>query len=240
MSTTAQTLTPVPHPAVEVEAPPLSLRRLAWLRFRRHKMAVFGAIMLVLLILYSFGGALVFSEAYANDTETQRRLEAPSAEHPFGADSTGRDILARSIYGGQISLLIGLAAVLLEILIGVVVGAIAGYYGGWIDSILMRITEAILCVPQLFLLIVMAKFFAGGVPDIDVLGREFSGSVVIIIVILGLTSWMYLARIVRAEFLAIKENDFILAAKATGTRTRQIIFGHLLPNAVAPIVVTGT
>jgi peptide/nickel transport system permease protein len=104
----------------------------------------------------------------------------------------------------------------------------------------MRFTEAMINIPQIFLLIVMSKFFGGKIPNLDLLGREFSGSVIVIILILGLTSWMYLARIVRAEFLSIKENDFILAARATGTPTRQIIFRHILPNSVAPIVVSAT
>jgi peptide/nickel transport system permease protein len=127
-----------------------------------------------------------------------------------------------------------------QIVVGVLVGALSGYYGGWVDSILMRITEAIMTIPLLFLLLVMAKFFAGKVPDIDLLGRTFSGSVVVIVLIIGLTSWPRLARIVRAEFLALKEDDFILAAHATGTPNFQIMFKHILPNTVAPIVVTAT
>ena len=221
-------------------APPLSLRELTWRRFRRHKMAMFGVIVLILLFAYSFGGALFVSESYANFTDTKLRLQAPSAEHPFGTDTVGRDILARTIYGGQISLLIGLSAVVVETIVGIVIGALAGYYGGVIDSLLMRFTEAMFNIPQIFLLIVMAKFFGGKVPNIDLMGRTFSGSVVVIIVILGLTSWMYLARIVRSEFLSLKEREFILAARATGTPNREIIFRHILPNTMAPIIVSAT
>ncbi len=224
----------------ELEAPPLSLRQLAWRRFRRHNMAMFGGVALIILFIYSFGGAFIFPESYANYTETKLRLKPPSQSHPFGTDTVGRDALARTIYGGQISILIGLAAVTIETLLGILVGALAGYYGGMIDNILMRITEAMLNIPELFLLIVMAKNFGGKIPNINFLGREFSGSVVVIIVIIGLTSWMYLARIVRAEFLSIKENDFILAARATGTPNSQIIFQHILPNSMAPIVVSAT
>ncbi len=224
----------------ELEAPPLSLGQLTWRRFRRHKMAIFGAVTLVLLFLYCFGGAIFLSEADANRTETGLRLSAPSVEHPFGTDTIGRDILARTIYGGQISLLIGLTAVMIETFAGIMIGAISGYYGGWLDSILMRITEAILNIPQIFLLLVMAKFFAGQIPNINLFGRTMSGSVVVIIIIIGLTSWPYLARIVRAEFLSLKENDFVLAARATGTSSTQIIFRHILPNSIAPIVVSAT
>ncbi len=203
-------------------------------------MALFGLATLFLLVLYSLGGALFFTEAYANLTNTAMRLQPPSREHPFGTDTVGRDILARTIYGGQISLLIGLTAMLVEVVIGVTIGALAGYYGGWLDSLLMRFTEAMLNIPQLFLLLVMAKFFGGKVPNIVLFGRTFSGSVVVIVLIIGVTSWMYLARIVRAEFLSIKENEYILAARATGTPTGQIIFQHILPNAIAPIVVSAT
>jgi peptide/nickel transport system permease protein len=209
----------------EIESPPLSLSQLTWLRFRRHKMAIFGAVVLILLFIYSFGGAI---------------FQPPSAEHFFGTDATGRDILARTIYGGQISLLIGLTAVLIETFAGVLIGAIAGYYGGWIDAVLMRITEAMLNIPEIFLLIVMAKEFSGKLPLISVFGRQFSGSVVVIVVIIGLTSWMYLARIVRAEFLSLKENDFVLAARSTGTSNGGIIFRHIIPNSIAPIIVSAT
>jgi peptide/nickel transport system permease protein len=224
----------------EVEAPPLSPRELVWRRFRRHKMALAGVVMLVLLILYSVGGTLVFSESFANHTDTTLRLQSPSAIHPFGTDTVGRDILARTVYGGQISLLIGLFAVLVEVVVGVLIGAIAGYYGGWIDSLLMRFTEAMFNIPQLFLLLVMAKFFGGKIPTIQVLGRTFSGSVIVIILIIGLTSWMYLARIVRANFLSLKEREFVLAAHTTGTSNPVIIFQHILPNSMAPIIVSAT
>jgi peptide/nickel transport system permease protein len=224
----------------EIESPPLSLGRLTWLRFRRHKMAMFGAVVLILLFLYSFGGSIILSESYANHTNTGLRLQAPTSIHPFGTDVVGRDILARTIYGGQISLLIGLTAVIIETGAGVLIGAAAGYFGGWLDAILMRITEAMLNIPEIFLLIVMAKEFGGKIPTVTVLGREFSGSVIVIIVIIGLTSWMYLARIVRAEFLSLKENDFVLAARSTGTSNSGIIFKHILPNSMAPIIVSAT
>ena len=231
---------PAVIPASEVEPPPLGLRELAWRRFRRHKMAMFGLVVLGALILYSFGGSLFVSEGYANYTDTSLRLQAPSAAHPFGTDTIGRDILARTIYGGQISLLIGLTAVTIELLVGILIGALAGYFGGKLDALLMRFTEAMLNIPQIFLLIVMAKYFSGNVPNINLFGRTLSGSVVVIVMIIGLTSWPYLARIVRAEFLSIKEREFVLAARATGTPKFQIIFRHILPNCVAPIVVAAT
>lgn len=224
----------------ELETAPLSLGELTWRRFRRHKMALIGIVTLILLILYSFLGAVFYPESYANLTETSARLLPPSAKHPFGTDTIGRDILARTIYGGQISILIGLTAMLVETLVGVVIGAMAGFYGGKLDSLLMRLTEAIIVVPQIFLLLVMAKFFGGNIPDINLFGRTLSGSVVVIILIIGATSWPYLARIVRAEFLSLKESEFVLAARAIGTPTSEIILRHILPNSIAPIIVSAT
>jgi peptide/nickel transport system permease protein len=203
-------------------------------------MAIFGTAMLLLMFLYAFGGTLFMAEADANFTDTALRLQPPSLAHPFGTDTIGRDILARTIYGGQISLIIGLTAMMVELVVGVLIGAMAGYYGGWLDALLMRFTEAVFVVPQIFLLIVMAKFFGGNVSNITLLGRTFSGSVIVVILIIGLTSWMYLARIVRAEFISLKEREFVLAARATGTQAMQIIFGHILPNSMAPIIVSAT
>lgn len=226
--------------ADELESPPLSLGKLTWLRFTRHRMAIFGSVVLVLLFFYAFGGAFLFSEKEANLTETGVRLQGPSMAHPFGTDTIGRDVLKRTVYGGQISLVIGLTAMLVELVAGVLIGALAGYYGHTVDSLLMRFTEAIFVIPQLFLLIVMAKYFAGKIPNLHILGRTVSGSVIVIILIIGLTSWMYLARIVRAEFISLKEREFILAARATGTPAAQIIFKHMLPNCMAPIIVSAT
>jgi peptide/nickel transport system permease protein len=197
-------------------------------------------LVLIILVLYSFGGGFFLSEEYANATDTSLRLNPPNAAHPFGTDTVGRDILARTIYGGQISILIGLTAALVEVLLGILIGALAGYYGGWVDNISMRFTEAMLNIPQILLLIIMSKFFAGNVPNIQLFGRTYSGSVVVIVLIIGLTSWTYLARIVRAEFLSIKEREFVLAARATGTPAWEIIFKHILPNCIAPIIVSAT
>ena len=207
-------------------APPLTFRQMAWRRFRRHRMAMFGAVMLILLFVYAFGGGLVYTAEVANYTDTSQRLSPPSAEHPFGTDTVGRDVMARTIQGGRISLMIGMSAAVLEIIIGVLIGALAGFYGGLVDSVLMRFTEAMLIIPSLFLLIVVA--------------RIVGGSAFWIVIIFALTSWMYVARIVRAEFLSLKENEYILAARSIGTPTGQIIFRHILPNSMAPIVVAAT
>ncbi len=224
----------------QVERPPLTPGQVAWRRFRRHKMAMAGVALLVGVILYVTVGSFVFSEADANRTDLSIKLAPPSREHPFGTDLVGRDILARTIYGGQISIIIGILAVVVSLIVGVLFGALSGFYGGAIDAVLMRFTEAMLIIPNIFLLIVLAKILAGQVPTFQVMGRSFSGSVVVIIVVIGITSWMYLARIVRASFLSLKEQEFVTASRCIGTRNRSIIFSHILPNTVAPITVAAT
>lgn len=226
--------------ASHIGRPPQSPLQLTWQRFRRHKMAIVGAGLLLLIILYVIVGALVFSENYANRNDLKTRLQPPSSEHLFGTDGTGRDIMARTIYGGQISIIIGLLAVVVSVSTGVFVGAMAGFYGGILDSVLMRLTEAMLNIPQLFLLIVLGKMLGGKIPTFKLLGRSFSGSVIMIIVVIGFTGWMGLSRIVRANYLALKEREFITAARCIGTPNFYIIFRHILPNTIAPIVVSAT
>ena len=231
----------------------LSPWQMAWRRFRNHKAALFSLGGVVVLLAYIWLGGAFFSrgmceptgqyltaEDYANCNDTAKKLQPPSREHPFGTDTLGPDILARTIYGGQTSLTIGIFAAFVEVIVGVLVGAVAGYFGGWIDDILMRITEAMLIIPSLFLLIVLSKALGGSVPEIQFLGRTFSGSVVVIIFVIGFTSWMYLARIVRANVLSLKEMDYISASKALGISHAGIIFKHLLPNTISPIIVSST
>lgn len=222
------------------ERPPLTPMQVAWRRFRRHKMAMAGVGILIGVMLYVTVGAVIFSETDANRTDLSIKLSPPSWEHPFGTDLTGRDILARTIYGGQISIIIGLLAISVALFVGVLVGAISGYYGGVVDAVLMRFTEAMLIIPSIFLLIVLAKIMGGKIPTFRLLGRSFSGSVVVIIGVIGLTSWMYPARIVRASFLSLKEQEFVTASRCIGTRNTRIIFEHILPNTVAPITVAAT
>jgi len=203
-------------------------------------MALFGIVLLIAIVLYVSLGALVYSEKESNRSDLGIKLAPPSLAHPFGTDLTGRDILARTIYGGQISILIGILSVIVTVFVGVMIGALAGFYGGLLDNILMRFTEAMFNIPQLFLLILLAKFLGGKIPTFQWLGRSFSGSVIVIIAVIGLTSWMYLARIVRADFLALKEREYITAARSVGATNFSLIFEHIMPNAIAPIIVTST
>lgn len=226
--------------AAQDEIAPRNNRQRIVGRFFRHRMAVAGLLLLFMMLLYTLGGALIYTEAQANYNDPTRRLQPPSLEHPFGTDTVGRDILARTIYGGQISLMIGLFAVTLSISIGGTVGVIAGYYGGLVDSVLMRITEAMLSVPSLLLLLVMSKFFSGRIPTVEFLGRTLSGSVIVIILIIGFTGWMTLARIVRSQVLSLKASEYVLAARALGASTRRVILRHVVPNTIAPIIVYAT
>lgn len=251
MATTTSDALPTKETKVK-PAVPLSPLVLGVRRFRRHRMAMIGLGLLIALILYiSFAGLAsrgycaplrqdVTGEAWANCNDTSLKLQPPSADHIFGTDVIGRDIFARTIYGGQISMFIGICAALVEVILGALVGAIAAYYGGWIDSLLMRFTEAMLNIPSLFLLIIGAHFFGNKLPPFNILGRELTGGVIVIILIIGATSWMYLARIVRANVLSLRERDYVSASRALGASDGRIIFLHLLPNTIAPLIVSAT
>ncbi len=243
MSQASDTITPpltFDTAAAESLAAPLSPGQLAWRRFKRHRMALLGSAGLVALVVFILVGSFVYTEKYANRNDVVNRLAAPSPEHYFGTDSTGRDLFARIIYGGQISLIIGVLAVALALLLGITIGGLAGYYGGWVDAILMRFTEAALSIPSLFLLIILGKLFGSEIPTLKLMGRTFSGSVIVVILVIGLTSWMYLARIVRANILSLREMDYISASRALGLSNFRILVQHLIPNTIAPIIVAAT
>jgi peptide/nickel transport system permease protein len=228
------------HKFIEQIAPPVTPRQLIWRRFRKHRMALGGSIGIILLFVFILIGSIVVPEKGANQGDLRARLKPPSAEHWFGTDSTGRDVFNRIIYGGQISIAIGVLAVALEITLGTLLGGIAAFYGGWVDALIMRFTEAMLSIPSLFLLIVLSKFLGKNIPTITVFDRSFSGSVVIVIFVIGLTSWMYLARIVRSNMLSLREMDYIAASKALGASDGRIFFTHLIPNTLAIIIVSAT
>ncbi len=214
--------------------------QLVWRRFRKHRMAMMGGVGTILLLLFIIIGSIVIPESAANSTDLMARLTGPTATHWFGTDSVGRDVFNRVIYGGQISLFIGFLAVILEVGLGTIIGGVAAYYGGWVDAVLMRFTEAMLAIPSLFLLIVLAKFIGRNVGQVTILGRTFSGSIGIVILVIGITAWMYLARIVRANVLSLKEMDYISAAKALGATNSRVFFSHLVPNTLGPIIVAST
>lgn len=235
--------------AASLDAPILGLEpvqqhltpgQLVWRRFRKHRMAVLGMVGFGFLLLFILVGSYFISEAQANTVDLNARLSPPSSKYWMGTDSTGRDIFARIIYGGQISLFVGVTAVMLSVTLGTLIGGLAGYFGGWIDAILMRITESMLSIPQLFLLIVLGKFIGRNIDSIDVFGKTVSGSVLIVIFVIGLTSWMFLARIVRANVLSLKEVDYVTVAKSLGASDLRIFFRHLMPNTMGVIIVSTT
>ncbi len=217
-----------------------SLWAIAFRRFLRHRMAVFGALLLIGIFIFCIGGALIYSESYANQIQLSLKFQPPSAEHPFGTDNVGRDLLARVIWGGQISIMIGVFSVAIAITVGTIIGLLSGFFGGWVDSILMRFTEALLSIPALVLLLLFSRPLAGSTATIVIFGRTLSASVIAIVLIIGLLGWMSLARIVRSMVLSLKEQDFVLAAHTIGVRPIHILFRHILPNCLAPIIVTAT
>lgn len=203
-----------------------------WRRFRRHRLALAGLIVLALIVL---AVALAGLSPYdPSSTNLRARFQGPSLAHPFGTDDLGRDTLTRVLYGGRISLLVGLLAMAISVAVGTLVGALAGYYRGWVDSVLMRVTDLFLSVPSLFVLIVLSTLlFDTGV-------GAAAGGLPMIVLIIGGMSWMVVARIVRSSFMAIRERAFVEAALAAGGGHARRIFRHILPNAVGPILVQAT
>jgi peptide/nickel transport system permease protein len=217
----------------ETSRPPETMGTLAWKRFRRHPGAVAGSIVLVLLILAAVFASLSPYDPEASDIKN--RYQAPSLEHPFGTDGLGRDLLTRTLYGGRVSMSVGLMVVGITLSIGVPVGSIAGYYGGWIDNVLMRIIDATLSIPSLMFLILLAAILR----ETD-LPFVKSNSVMTIAVVLGVLSWPTVARLVRAVFLTVREMDYVKAAHALGASAPRIILKEVLPNGFGPIIVEST
>ncbi len=209
-----------------------TMLRLTLRRFFRHRLAAAGLVVLMLIGLSAILAPLAPHDPDA--LSATARKQGPSAEHWFGTDKAGRDIFARTVAGGRVSLTVGLASTALALAVGVTIGALAGYFGGWIDAGLMRLTDAFLCFPQLFVLIVLATLIR------TTSLRVLQGSMVPIAVVIGVLSWMGLARIVRATFLALREKEFVEAARAAGAGHLRIMTRHILPGAVGPIVVQAT
>jgi peptide/nickel transport system permease protein len=201
--------------------------RIIFDRFIRNRAAVVGAIFLVIMILGCFLGPLVW-RLDPNYIDPASPINgAPSLVHPFGTEGNGRDELARIMVGGQVSLLVAIISMLCAIVFGVTIGAFAGYYGGVVDNILMRLTDMVLAIPLYLILFVLSAAFTNGSP----------GSVIILIAILG---WTVAARLVRSEFLALREREFVMAARTVGARDLRLMFLHILPNAAGAIIVNAT
>jgi peptide/nickel transport system permease protein len=214
-----------PFPIDLVEATSTTGLRLAIRRFSRNRLAVIGLFVVIFFILFCFVGPLV----YPNDqlhTFLSQANQGPSLKHPLGTDAVGHDELGRLMFGGKISLLVGLAAGVLATLIGTLWGAIAGYTGGWVDAVMMRIVDAGIAIPALFILLVISAIAS---PD------EYG-----LIVILGFVSWLVPSRLIRAETLTLKSRDYILTLRAIGGGHARAIGRHILPNSISTIVVAAT
>ena len=197
--------------------------KIFWKRFKRNKLAVAGGLF-VLVLFFVSALAPLLSPYDPNDIDRNQILESPSIRHILGTDDLGRDVLSRMIYGSQISLAVGFVAVGLATLIGVILGAVSGYYGGWTDRFIMRFIDIMLSIPTFFLILAVIAFVGPSIWNI--------------MLVIGLTSWMGVARLVRAEFLSLKEREFVLAARAVGAGDLRIIFRHILVNSMSPVFVS--
>jgi peptide/nickel transport system permease protein len=208
----------------------------AWRRFRRHKMAVFSLGLLSTLVLLVLFGPLFWTVAI-DEIDFSARLATPSLAHPMGTDDLGQDLFARLLYGGRISLAVGLAAMLMAIFVGVLIGAIAGMSRGWVDTALMWLTDLFLSLPQLPLLLLVIYLFRDSLKES--FGPE-GGVFILIVLVIGGFRWMPVARLVRAQFFSLREKEFVEAARALGASTPRQVTRHILPNSLGPVIVAGT
>lgn len=232
-----------------------SLWRDAWKRLLRNKLAVFGLSVLVFMVVaVVIGPAIVaWLTGYTYDfIPTDRELvraAAPSLGHLMGTDDAGRDVLARVLQGGRISLLVGVISTTVSLIVGVSYGAIAGYIGGWIDNLMMRLVDVLYSIPYILIVIVLLSIFGGpNTPgwikwmssSIGGEGNQALSQIFLLFFALGLVSWLTMARVVRGQILSLKNQEFVMAARATGVGTFGIIFRHLVPNALGPVIVYAT
>ncbi len=221
--------------------PTRSLWNNAWRQFRKHRLAMAGLVVFAFLILAVLIGPLVWPEK-VNDPFAFDTGESPSLSHPMGTDSLGQDILARILYGGRISLAVGLVAAFVAISLGTIIGAVAGFFGGFVDSLLMRITDLFISLPSLPLLLLITFLFKESMQNFaeDRFGSRNFGVFLLVVLVIAILAWMPTARLVRASFLSVKEKEFVEAAKSIGA-TRGLLMGkHILPNVLSPIIVAAT
>jgi len=205
-------------------------------------MALIGVGLIFFVFLFVLIGSLLIPESQSTFNMPARALQPPSAEYPFGTDVIGRDLLARVVYGGQISLFVGVTAVIVQMFVGTLIGLVSGYMGGVLDSVLMRFAEAMLSIPQLFLALIALRIFSDPTefPDFTFMGRQYSATMIVIVFVIGLTSWMRVSRIVRSVVLSVKEQEYITSARSIGAGNMRIVLRHVLPNCFAPIMVSAT
>jgi len=207
-----------------------------WRRFRRHKLAAASTAILTAMLLAVAFGPLLW-QVPINDIDFSAHLEGPSWNHPFGTDDLGQDLLARMLYGGRISLAVGLAAMLVAIIVGTAIGAVAGMSRGSIDAALMWLTDLFLSLPPLPLLLLVIYLFRESLKQL--VGPEL-GTFILIVAVIGGFRWMQVARLVRAQFLSLREKEFVEAARALGMSGLRLVTRHILPNSLGPIIVAAT
>jgi oligopeptide transport system permease protein len=224
MTETLETQPPQPV-TPEDSAQGTSLWRDAWSRLRKNRMAVLGACVILVLTVSCFVGPFFLTYSY-EEQDLKLGASSPSGRHWLGTDTLGRDLLSRTLYGGRISLLVGICATAVSLTIGVVYGALAGFFGGKLDAVMMRIVDIMYALPFTIFVILLMVFF----------GRNF----VLLFVAIGAVEWLTMARIVRGQMMSVKKLEFIEAAFALGLSRRRIIFRHMLPNVLGPIIVYAT
>jgi peptide/nickel transport system permease protein len=207
----------------------------AWHQFRRHRLAMAGVVTIVFLTLATFVGPFVWTLPI-NDINFGIAIQGPSSTHPFGVDDLGRDVLARVLWGGRVSIAVGITAVLLAITVGTTVGAVAGYFSR-LDNPLMRLTDLFLSLPILPLLLIIIFLFRDNLREL--FGPE-AGIFILIVFVIGILNWMPVARLVRASFLSLKQKEFVEAARTVGATDGRIILVHMLPNVLSPVLVAAT
>jgi peptide/nickel transport system permease protein len=218
--------------ATVVSAKSRTLKTDAWRRLRKNKLALAGLIWIVVMIIVAASADLwvphFYGEPTAIDTTTisETKLLPPSTAHPFGTDKLGRDILSRTVYGARVSLIVGVVATMIAVIIGLILGAVAAYYGGWWDSLVMRTADVFFAFPYILFAITLIAILGFGLQTV--------------FIAIGVLGWPSIARVFRSSILSVKENEYVDAARAMGASTPRILFRHIMPNAVAPIIVYGT
>lgn len=208
----------------------------AWGKFRRHRTAMLGVIILLVFVAAVVAGPFLYTASPSKTNFAQSSL-TPSLEHPFGTNQLGQDQLARALTGGRISIAVGLMAMVVSIVLGILIGAVGGFFGGTVDAWLMRVTELFLALPVLPVLIMTIYLFRD--PLRAAFGQQL-GVFFLIVLLIGLFNWMAVARVVRAQFLSLKNKEFVEAANCLGVPTSRIIFRHILPNVLSPVIVAAT
>jgi peptide/nickel transport system permease protein len=200
-----------------------NIRKPVWKRLRTNKLSVIGGIIVLTLFIVAVSAPLI-SPFNPDDIDRHHVLEPPGLHHLMGTDDLGRDVLSRMIWGARISLAVGFVAIGIATIIGTILGAISGYYGGWFDRIIMRFIDIMLSIPTFFLILAVIAFIGPSIWNI--------------MIVIGLTAWMGVARLVRAESLSLKEREFVLAAKAIGASDFRIIYKHIMINSMSPVLVS--